>query len=105
MRDFKNRALIWFQFIWIRFDPRDIGRELAESHGVPIYQSIRQALTLGGNELAVDGVLLIGEHGDYPYNELEQQHVSAPLSVRADLRCLRIKWTFSPCLLRQTSLL
>ncbi|MCE2394505.1 hypothetical protein J4G02_07945, partial [Candidatus Poribacteria bacterium] len=55
-----------------QIDPRDIGRELAELHGVPIYPSIRQALTLGGNELAVDGVLLIGEHGDYPYNELEQ---------------------------------
>ena len=53
-------------------DPRDIGRELAKSHDIPIYQSIRQALTLGGNELAVDGALLIGEHGDYPYNELEQ---------------------------------
>ena len=52
--------------------PRDIGRGLAEKHNVPIYQSIRQALTLDGNELAVDGVLLIGEHGDYPYNEVGQ---------------------------------
>ena len=34
--------------------------------------SINQALTLGGDELAVDGVLLIGEHGDYPWNEKEQ---------------------------------
>ncbi len=55
-----------------QIDPRDIGRGLAEAHNVPIHQSIREALTLGGNELAVDGVLLIGEHGDYPYNELEQ---------------------------------
>ena len=53
-------------------DDRDIGVGLAAEHNVPIYPSIRQALTLGGNELAVDGVLLIGEHGDYPYNELEQ---------------------------------
>ena len=52
--------------------PQDIGQELAEAHNVPIYQSIRQALTLGGNELAVDGVLLIGEHGDYPHNEIGQ---------------------------------
>lgn len=51
----------------------DIGRGLATEHNVPIYQSIRQALTLGGKELAVDGVLLIGEHGDYPYNEKGQQ--------------------------------
>ena len=53
-------------------DDRDIGVGLAAEHNVPIYPSIRQALTLGGNELAVDGVILIGEHGDYPYNEFEQ---------------------------------
>lgn len=50
----------------------DIGQKLAAEHKVPIYQSIRQALTLGGKELAVDGVLLIGEHGDYPHNEKGQ---------------------------------
>ena len=53
-------------------DARDIGVDLAAEHNVPIYPSIRQALTLGGGELAVDGVLLIGEHGDYPHNELGQ---------------------------------
>ncbi|MBI4529955.1 MAG: hypothetical protein HY709_00380, partial [Candidatus Latescibacteria bacterium] len=51
---------------------RDIGQKIAAEHSVPIYQSIRQALTLGGESLAVDGVLLIGEHGDYPHNEKEQ---------------------------------
>ena len=55
-----------------QIDSRDIGIGLAEEHNVPIYPSIRQALTLGGGELAVDGVLLIGEHGDYPHNEFEQ---------------------------------
>lgn len=44
---------------------RDVGVELAKEHGVPIYNSIPKALTLGGKELAVDGVLIIGEHGDY----------------------------------------
>lgn len=53
-------------------DDRDIGVGLAAKHNVPIYPSIRQALTLGGNELAVDGVILIGEHGDYPHNEIGQ---------------------------------
>lgn len=37
-----------------------------------LYQTIADALTLGGNDLAVDGVLLIGEHGNYPYNEKGQ---------------------------------
>ena len=55
-----------------QIDSRDIGVGLADQHNIPIYPSIRQALTLGGNELAVDGVLLIGEHGDYPYNEFGQ---------------------------------
>ena len=41
----------------------DIGVPLAEQHGVPVYPSIRQALCCGGDKLAVDGVLMIGEHG------------------------------------------
>lgn len=42
-------------------------------HGVPMFDTIREALTLGGRTLAVDGVLLIGEHGDYPLNSLRQK--------------------------------
>ena len=37
-----------------------------------IYPSVAGALTQGGGDLAVDGVLLIGEHGDYPKNEKGQ---------------------------------
>lgn len=51
----------------------DISRDLAAQHGVPIFPTIREALTLGGNVLAVDGVVLIGEHGDYPFNEKGQR--------------------------------
>lgn len=51
---------------------RDIGVEMAKTHGVPVYNSIPGALTLGGDSLAVDGVLLIGEHGDYAWNEKGQ---------------------------------
>lgn len=53
-----------------QIDARDIGQSLAWRHRVPIFQSVRAALTLGGEELAVDGVLLIGEHGDYPHDEM-----------------------------------
>jgi hypothetical protein len=52
-----------------QIDARDIGQSLAWRHHVPVYPSVRAALTLGGKELAVDGVLLIGEHGDYPFDE------------------------------------
>jgi hypothetical protein len=47
----------------------DIGVRLAAEHNVPIYPSIRRALHAGENALNVDAVLLIGEHGDYPWNE------------------------------------
>jgi hypothetical protein len=52
---------------------RDIGLQVAHQYGIPVYESIRAALTLGGDELAVDAVLLIGEHGDYPKSELGQE--------------------------------
>jgi hypothetical protein len=50
----------------------DIGIKLAADYKVPVYDSIRKALTLGGDKLAVDGVLLIGEHGNYPLSATEQ---------------------------------
>lgn len=50
----------------------DVSTRLARSWGVPKYSTIREALTLGGNQLAVDGVLIIGEHGEYPTNEKNQ---------------------------------
>lgn len=44
----------------------DISRLLAASHRFPIYPTVAEALTLGTGSLAVDGVLLVAEHGDYP---------------------------------------
>jgi hypothetical protein len=52
----------------------DIGLQVSKEYDIPIYQSISAALCLGGSELAVDGVLSIGEHGSYAYNE-KGQHV------------------------------
>jgi hypothetical protein len=37
-----------------------------------IYQTVADALTLDGKDLAVDGVLLVGEHGKYDTNEKGQ---------------------------------
>jgi hypothetical protein len=51
----------------------DLSRELAKRHGFTIYPEVAGALTLGGDKLAVDGVLLIGEHGNYPYNDRGQK--------------------------------
>ena len=52
---------------------QDIGRQVAQEHGVALYESIRGALTLGTGRLAVDAVLIIGEHGDYPRSQLGQE--------------------------------
>lgn len=46
----------------------DLSRPFAKQYGFRLAPTIRDALTLGGKELAVDGVLLIGEHGQYPTN-------------------------------------
>ncbi|MFO0821996.1 MAG: hypothetical protein U0792_02575 [Gemmataceae bacterium] len=51
----------------------DLSRDLAKEHGFRISETIEDALTLGTGKLAVDGVLLIGEHGDYPYNAKGQK--------------------------------
>jgi hypothetical protein len=51
----------------------DLSAELSHKHGFRIFPDIASALTLGTGRLAVDGVLLIGEHGDYPYNAKAQK--------------------------------
>ncbi|WP_158859386.1 hypothetical protein [Lunatibacter salilacus] len=51
----------------------DMSRKMAAKYNVPIFRTVSEALTLGGDSLEVDGVLLIGEHGDYPMNDKEQK--------------------------------
>ncbi|MFO0960285.1 MAG: hypothetical protein U0800_23065, partial [Isosphaeraceae bacterium] len=51
----------------------DLGKAKAHRHGVRLSPTIADALTLGTGKLAVDGVLLIGEHGDYPSNDKLQK--------------------------------
>jgi hypothetical protein len=46
--------------------PNDISRLLAAALRFPIKASIADTLTLGTKTLAVDGVLLVAEHGSYP---------------------------------------
>ena len=48
------------------------GQDRAREFGFAVYPTIAEALRCGGDELAVDAVLLIGEHGDYPTNEKGQ---------------------------------
>ncbi len=56
-----------------QFPEDDMARALSEKHGFPIFDSIEDALSLQSDSLAVDGVLSIGEHGDYPTNSKGQK--------------------------------
>jgi hypothetical protein len=48
----------------------DTGIKIAGMNDTPVYPTVEEALTLGGDKLAVDAVIYIGEHGEYPYNRL-----------------------------------
>lgn len=51
----------------------DQSADRAREFGFRVYPTIAEALRCGGESLAVDGVLIIGEHGEYPNNELGQK--------------------------------
>src|SRR6185295_15182923 len=46
-----------------QFPSGDLAREASQRLKVPLYKTIGEALCRGGNDLAVDAVLLVGEHG------------------------------------------
>ena len=50
----------------------DLSGVRAKEFGFEVYPTIAEALRCGGKELAVDAVLIIGEHGNYPRNEKGQ---------------------------------
>lgn len=45
-----------------------LGQKIAKSKNIPIFNTVGEAVTLGGKELAVDGVVIVAEHGEYPTN-------------------------------------
>ena len=55
-----------------QFPESDIARQRAGKYGIKLERSVEDALTLGTGTLAVDGVVIIGEHGNYPVNEKGQ---------------------------------
>jgi hypothetical protein len=55
-----------------QFPQDDMAREVSRRFEIPLYPSIAEAMCVGGKKLDVDAVLLIGEHGDYPYNDRGQ---------------------------------
>ncbi len=49
-----------------QFDTSLLGQKVCKAKNIPIYKSVSEAVTLGGTELAVDGVVIVCEHGNYP---------------------------------------
>lgn len=51
----------------------DMSKEVAKEFGISVFETIDEALCLGGKKLSVDAVLMIGEHGKYPFNDKGQE--------------------------------
>lgn len=55
-----------------QFPAGDLARSRIARHNLRAFSTIEDALTLGGSDLAVDGVVIIAEHGTYPKNDKGQ---------------------------------
>jgi hypothetical protein len=52
----------------------DVGLKIARRHGVPLFDTVGEAIALGrGGGVNVDGVVIIGEHGEYEDNAIGQK--------------------------------
>jgi len=51
-----------------------LGQRVCKAKGIPIFNTVAEAVTLGEKELAVDGVVLVGEHGNYHTNLKGQKY-------------------------------
>lgn len=56
-----------------QFPESDLGKQRIAKYKLQASSTIEEALTLGTSKLAVDGVVIIAEHGEYPVNEKGQR--------------------------------
>lgn len=55
-----------------QFNANDTSRGLCRKYNIPMFSRVRDALTLGTKKLAVQGVMLVAEHGEYPISPTGQ---------------------------------
>jgi hypothetical protein len=79
-----------------QFPDKEMGRQVAEEYAIPIFSSIGEALCLGSSDLAVDGVLSIGEQGKYPVNALGQREYPRKRFFDESLAVMRRSNRFVP---------
>ncbi|WP_147917117.1 hypothetical protein [Ruania zhangjianzhongii] len=78
-------------------DPRDdIGVEMFEQFGIPMFDSVAEAIGLGEPGVAVDAVLVIGEHGGYEENMYDQRLYPRKRLVDAAISTMWGAGTFVP---------
>ena len=49
-----------------QLDTSLLAQKVCKAKNIPIFKTVGEAVMLGGKELAVDGVVIVGEHGNYP---------------------------------------
>ena len=49
-----------------QLEESQLGQKICKAKNIPIFKSVGEALTMGGKELDVDGVVIVAEHGNYP---------------------------------------
>jgi len=71
--DNKDRPRMRLASLFVdQFPKGDMSRQLAKKYKFPIYDTIEGAVTLGRKQVSVDGVICVGEHGNYPTNKRGQ---------------------------------
>src|SRR6201986_5203817 len=48
-----------------QLDTSLLGQKVCKAKNIPIFKTVKEAVTLGEKELAVDGVVIVAEHGNY----------------------------------------
>lgn len=56
-----------------QFPANDVSRARAKEFGFTVYPTIAETLRCGGKQIAVDAILTIGEHGEYPLSDIGQK--------------------------------